>query len=42
MMSSDGAVKSGLAPELDLRQVQTRVDAARVDVAKLHGTGGPR
>jgi multidrug efflux system outer membrane protein len=24
----------GLAPELDLRQVQTRVDAARVDVAK--------
>ncbi|MGA2400103.1 MAG: efflux transporter outer membrane subunit [Syntrophobacteraceae bacterium] len=25
----------GLAPELDLRQVQTRVDAARVDVAKF-------
>ncbi len=24
----------GIAPELDLRQVQTRVDAARVDVAK--------
>jgi outer membrane protein, multidrug efflux system len=24
----------GLAPELDLRQVQTRVDAARVDVAR--------
>ena len=27
----------GLAPELDLRQVQTRVDAARVDVAKYTG-----
>jgi outer membrane protein, multidrug efflux system len=25
----------GLAPELDLRQVQTRVDAARVDVARF-------
>jgi outer membrane protein, multidrug efflux system len=25
----------GIAPELDLRQVQTRVDAARVDVAKF-------
>ena len=24
----------GLAPELDLRQAQTRVDAARVDVAR--------
>lgn len=27
----------GIAPELDLRQVQTRVDAARVDVAKYTG-----
>ena len=27
----------GLAPELDLRQVQTRVDAARVDVARYTG-----
>jgi multidrug efflux system outer membrane protein len=27
-------VEVGLAPELDLRQVQTRVDAARVDVAR--------
>lgn len=27
----------GLAPELDLRQVQTRVDAARVDVAQYTG-----
>jgi multidrug efflux system outer membrane protein len=27
----------GLAPELDLRQVQTRVDAARVDVARFTG-----
>ena len=27
----------GLAPELDLRQVQTRVDTARVDVAKYTG-----
>jgi outer membrane protein, multidrug efflux system len=27
----------GLVPELDLRQVQTRVDAARVDVAKYTG-----
>jgi multidrug efflux system outer membrane protein len=27
----------GLAPELDLQQVQTRVDAARVDVAKYTG-----
>ncbi|HEY9072691.1 MAG TPA: efflux transporter outer membrane subunit [Desulfobaccales bacterium] len=27
----------GIVPELDLRQVQTRVDAARVDVAKYTG-----
>lgn len=27
----------GLVPELDLRQVQTRVDAARVDVAQFSG-----
>ena len=31
----------GLAPELDLRQVQTRVDAARVDVAKYTRNDGP-
>ncbi len=27
-------VEVGFAPELDLRQVQTRVDSARVDVAR--------
>ena len=31
---SPGAVEVGFAPELDLRQVQTRVDSARVDVAR--------
>lgn len=30
-------VEVGFAPELDLRQVQTRVEAARVDVAKFTG-----
>jgi multidrug efflux system outer membrane protein len=30
----DRRVEVGFAPELDLRQVQTRVDSARVDVAK--------
>ena len=30
----DRRFEVGLRPELDLRQVQTRVDAARVDVAR--------
>jgi multidrug efflux system outer membrane protein len=29
--------EAGIAPELDLRQVQTRVDSARVDVARYTG-----